>query len=101
MKFINESVAILAEATKLKAQGVDIIIVLSHCGLNADYEIARNSGPDIDVIVGGHSHSFMYTGPSPPSSDSPVDEYPAIVHNPNGNKVWRLNNIVMQFFKYL
>jgi 2',3'-cyclic-nucleotide 2'-phosphodiesterase (5'-nucleotidase family) len=36
----------------------DIIIVLSHCGLQADRELAVKV-PGIDVIVGGHSHTKM------------------------------------------
>lgn len=66
MKFLNESIAIRAEADKLKSQGADIIIVVSHCGLDVDYIIAQNAGPDVDVIVGGHSHTFMFTGDQPP-----------------------------------
>ena len=34
----------------------DIIIVLSHCGFQADKELAARV-PGIDVIVGGHSHT--------------------------------------------
>ena len=34
----------------------DIIIVLSHCGFQADKELASKV-PGIDVIVGGHSHT--------------------------------------------
>lgn len=86
MKFLDESATVRAEATLLKEQGVDIIIVLSHCGLDVDYIIAKNAGPDIDVIVGGHSHTFMYTGESP-SDDRPQDNYPAIVRNANGHTV--------------
>lgn len=36
----------------------DIIIVLSHCGFQADRELAAKV-PGIDVIVGGHSHTKM------------------------------------------
>ena len=36
----------------------DIIICLSHLGVKSDYELAGNSN-DIDVIVGGHSHSLL------------------------------------------
>lgn len=75
------------EAADLKSQGVNIIIVLSHCGLDVDYDIARNAGSDIDVIVGGHSHSFMFTGDNPTGPDKPDDEYPAIVVQENGHKV--------------
>jgi 5'-nucleotidase / UDP-sugar diphosphatase len=34
----------------------DIIILLSHCGEKLDRQLAK-AVPDIDVIVGGHSHS--------------------------------------------
>lgn len=50
-----------AEAKRLKAQGIELIIVLSHCGLPTDRIMAAKC-PDIDVIVGGHSHTLLYTG---------------------------------------
>lgn len=53
--------------------------MLSHSGLDVDKIIARDAGPDIDVIVGGHSHTFMFTGDNPPGDMRPADEYPAIV----------------------
>lgn len=87
LKFKDEVETVKSEAAVLKAQGVDIIIVLSHCGLIVDYRIAENAGPDIDVIVGGHSHTFMFTGDNPPGPDRPSDEYPAIVQQDNGHKV--------------
>lgn len=49
------------EAERLKSQGVDIIIVLSHCGLDVDRIMAAKC-PLIDLVVGGHSHTFLYTG---------------------------------------
>ena len=36
LKFSNEAIAVRNEAEKLTQQGVDIIIVLSHCGLDVD-----------------------------------------------------------------
>lgn len=36
----------------------DIIVCLSHLGVKPDYELAHNSN-DIDVIIGGHSHSLL------------------------------------------
>ncbi|XP_050679626.1 apyrase-like isoform X2 [Leptidea sinapis] len=44
------------ESKLLNDQGIDIIILLSHCGYSMDVEIAREYGRYIDVIVGGHSH---------------------------------------------
>lgn len=61
LKFLNETEAVLEEAARLKSQGVDIIIALSHAGLDVDREVAA-AVPDVDIIVGGHSHSFLYTG---------------------------------------
>lgn len=87
IKFLDESEAVRTEAAKLKAQGVDIIIVLSHAGLDRDYIIAKNGGPDIDVIVGAHTHSFLYTGSNPPGPDHPVDTYPAVITQEGGRKV--------------
>ena len=46
------------EVEKLKAQGINKIIVLSHSGLDKERELARNI-PDIDAVVGGHSHTRL------------------------------------------
>lgn len=51
-KSVTESIA------ELKAQGVNIIIVVSHIGLMADIKLAK-ALPDIDIIVGGHTHSLL------------------------------------------
>jgi 5'-nucleotidase len=61
LKFLGEIETVAEEAAKLKGQGVDIIIALSHAGLDVDREVAA-AVRDVDVIVGGHSHSFLYTG---------------------------------------
>lgn len=61
LKFLDEVETVNDEAQRLKEKGVDIIIVLSHCGLNIDRIMAAKC-PLIDVIVGGHSHTFLYTG---------------------------------------
>lgn len=39
----------------------DVIVLISHMGLATDREIAR-AVPEIDVIVGGHSHSRIPSG---------------------------------------
>lgn len=74
------------EAERLTAEGVKIIIVLSHCGLDPDREIAKFGGP-IDIIVGGHSHSFLWSGDDPPGPDSVVDNYPVVEKQDNGRDV--------------
>uniref|UniRef100_A0A336MEE1 apyrase n=1 Tax=Culicoides sonorensis TaxID=179676 RepID=A0A336MEE1_CULSO len=87
LKFLDEVECVKIEAQKLNAQGVKIIIVLSHSGIEVDRKIAKEGGPFIDIIVGSHSHTFLYTGP-PPGEDIPADEYPVIEEQPDGRKVY-------------
>jgi len=42
----------------LKQEGVDLLIVLSHLGLEEDKKMAR-AVPEIDLIIGGHSHDLL------------------------------------------
>jgi len=42
---------------ELKEQGAELVVCLSHIGLDKDLEVAR-SVPGIDVIFGGHSHEY-------------------------------------------
>lgn len=46
---------------KMKEAGADVIMVLSHVGFDEDKEIAKQF-PEIDVIVGGHSHTELQEG---------------------------------------
>ena len=52
IKYIQE------EVNKLKSQGIDKIILLSHSGYGYDIKIAQNT-EGIDVILGGHSHNLL------------------------------------------
>jgi 5'-nucleotidase len=64
----------------LKAQGVNIIVLLSHVGLSGDKKLAA-SVAGIDVIVGGHSHVLL-------ANDAPeaVGPCPLVVTGPDGGK---------------
>ncbi len=50
--------AVAAEVERMKANGIDKIIVLSHSGLNVDKAVAE-ANPDVDIIVGGHDNSLL------------------------------------------
>ena len=50
--------AVAAEVERLKAEGVNKIVVLSHSGLNVDRAVAE-ANPDVDIIVGGHDNSLL------------------------------------------
>ncbi|GIO25140.1 bifunctional UDP-sugar hydrolase/5'-nucleotidase [Oceanobacillus sp. J11TS1] len=43
------------------AKESDIIVLLSHLGISVDQEISRRY-PDIDVIIGGHTHHLLEEG---------------------------------------
>ncbi len=49
------------EVAKLQAQGADLIVALTHIGLDQDRQLAA-AVDGIDVIVGGHSHDLIATG---------------------------------------
>ena len=50
---------IRAQIDKLKAQGIDKIILVTHCGVDVDKTLAAHL-PDVDAIIGGHSHTPLY-----------------------------------------
>ena len=67
-----------AEAQKLREQGADMVIALSHLGYEKTDEVYYDRGiamntRHIDMIIGGHSHTFL--------------NYPEYVTNQDGEKV--------------
>lgn len=92
--FSDDIVAIRTEADALKKEGVKIIIALTHVGYDRDQQIAKEV-PAVDVVVGGHSHSFLYTGDSHPKEDTPKGPYPTIVTRKDGTKA-----LVVQAYCY-
>lgn len=64
--YTEPSTAANRKAAELKAQGCDLVILLSHAGYAksdsiGDRYIAAQS-TDIDLIIGGHSHTNLETG---------------------------------------
>jgi 5'-nucleotidase len=77
LHILDEIQSVKKEAERLRTEeNVHMIIVLSHCGLVIDRRMALEGGSDIDVIVGGHSHTLLYKGTPVPGPDNPADEYP-------------------------
>ncbi|CAG2203070.1 CD73 [Mytilus edulis] len=81
----------------LKNQGVHKIIAPGHAGFNVDKKIALQV-EDIDIVVGGHTNTFLHTG-KPPSNEDPVDVYPKVVIYNNGDDVLVVQDY--DFAKYL
>lgn len=61
----------------LEDAGINKIIVVSHIGYNVDQDLAK-AVSGIDVIVGGHTHTFLGTG------KGEAGPYPTLVKNPDG-----------------
>ncbi|XP_026314215.1 apyrase-like [Hyposmocoma kahamanoa] len=98
--FMDPGEATDREAKKLTEKGVDIIILLSHCGLKKDYELARDHGEYIDIIVGGHSHSLLSNEPAP-SGESVAGPYPVFIETNKNSKHKVLVVQASAFTKYL
>jgi uncharacterized surface protein with fasciclin (FAS1) repeats/2',3'-cyclic-nucleotide 2'-phosphodiesterase (5'-nucleotidase family)/subtilisin family serine protease len=89
--FTDPFVSLQDAADELTAMGVDKIIALTHMGYDVDLALAEQvSG--VDIIIGGHSHSFLYSPTDPISFGPPtfpqfgpllpVGEYPTVVESP-------------------
>jgi 5'-nucleotidase / UDP-sugar diphosphatase len=79
---IGDDVAdITAAIGELKKQGVNKIIALTHVGYPRDLAAIAKI-PDVDVVVGGHTNTFLSN-----TSDKAEGPYPTLVDNPGGYKV--------------
>lgn len=75
-------------AALLKEKGCDLVVCLSHLGIQMDRELVAKTR-NIDVILGGHSHTFM----KGPENYQNVDgkEVPVMHTGKSGVRVGRLN----------
>ncbi|XP_075454007.1 5'-nucleotidase isoform X2 [Ascaphus truei] len=83
--FEDEITALQPQVDKLLTLGVNKIIALGHSGFETDKLIAQKV-KGVDVVIGGHTNTFLYTGP-PPSNDVPVGQYPFMVTSDDGRSV--------------
>jgi len=93
----DEIEAVTKEVEKLHLEGVDIIIALGHSGYVKDIEIAEKV-PHVDIVVGAHSHSFLFTNSveeTNPSNNAIIGPYPTVVKNVLGS-----NALVVQAFAF-
>jgi len=86
--------------SELNGLGINKIIVLSHLGYEPDLKLA-GSVLGIDIIVGGHSHTFMGGPEFIEIGLNPETPYPTEVTGPGGDKViivhaWESNQMLGQ-----
>ncbi|WP_199310689.1 bifunctional metallophosphatase/5'-nucleotidase [Phormidium tenue] len=58
VKFTDPIAAAKASVSSLKKQGINKIVAITHIGFENDVTLARKV-PDIDIIIGGHSHTSV------------------------------------------
>jgi 5'-nucleotidase len=58
VRFINPVLAAKDIVKKLRKEGAQIIIAVTHLAMSEDKELARRV-PQIDVVIGGHEHELL------------------------------------------
>ncbi|MBZ9977677.1 bifunctional metallophosphatase/5'-nucleotidase [Mesorhizobium sp. BR-1-1-10] len=81
IKIDDDVKSITAEVEKLRGEGVDKIIAVTHIGYNRERDVIAKI-PGIDIVVGGHSHTLLSN--TDPKAAGP---YPTMVDNPGGYRV--------------
>lgn len=85
--FSDRIQAVQNSVSALQNEGVNKIIVLSHCGFDADSEmISQVNG--IDIVVGGHSHDLFGTSEFDEIGMGYDLEYPTVINDMDGNPVY-------------
>ncbi len=83
--FLDAVGTVRGAVTALTAAGVDKVILLSHSGYHRDQQIAAQV-PGIDLIVGGHSHTYLSSKEPAEGAQKPEGAYPTWVDSPDGGK---------------
>ena len=81
---LDLNTSIQTEVDSLTRAGINKIVLLTHVGYEDEQQLAR-SLHNVDVIVGGHSHTLLgsTTAPGWPQSRGP---YPTVIDNPDHGK---------------
>ncbi|XP_030849943.1 5'-nucleotidase [Strongylocentrotus purpuratus] len=91
--------ALQPKVNDLIVVGINKIIALGHAGFDVDQAVARDV-KGVDIVVGGHSNTFLYTGEAP-SNQVPVGDYPYIVHPAHDSEASVLVLSAYAYGKYL
>ncbi|MEW9150538.1 5'-nucleotidase C-terminal domain-containing protein [Acinetobacter indicus] len=96
--FANEIEAAQQEIDRLKAQGIHKIILQTHTGFALDQQLAA-ALTDVDVIVGGDSHTLLGPDSLKAVGLSPSGAYPTQARNKDGDLVciaqaWQYSYVV-------
>ena len=81
--FAKENETLKKAVEELTAQGVNIIIAMTHIGYENDKRLARSVN-GVDIIAGAHSHSLLSNNKSLRNVEGP---YPTVEKSPDGKPV--------------
>jgi 5'-nucleotidase / UDP-sugar diphosphatase len=56
--FLPARVVGVEQSERARSEGAEVIIALTHLGVNVDKQLAKQSS-EIDIVVGGHSHTRL------------------------------------------
>lgn len=85
VEYVDEIIALKEEVQILQSRGVNILIALGHSGYLKDKEIAKEVD-GIDLVIGGHSNTFLWNGTSP-DVESINGPYPTMIQQKTGRMV--------------
>uniref|UniRef100_A0A224YBS3 5'-Nucleotidase n=1 Tax=Rhipicephalus zambeziensis TaxID=60191 RepID=A0A224YBS3_9ACAR len=94
VEFYDEKVSFRNEVDYLVSQNVNIIIAITHSGFEREVGIVENI-TEIDILVGGHTNTFLYTGKDHAKEDTPEGPYPYVVNRTDGSRA-----LVVQDFRF-
>ncbi len=97
-QFLDETATAQKYIDELKAQGIRHIVLMTHQGYEADKKLAA-AVTDVDVIIGGDSHTLLGDFSSMGLSSSGA--YPTLVKNKDGDTVcigqaWEYSKVLGQ-----
>lgn len=81
VKFLNIERTVQAAVDELTAQGITIILAVSHAGYERDQQVGE-AVRGIDVILGGHSQILLSN-----TDPTALGPYPTVVKSPDGSTV--------------
>uniref|UniRef100_A0A224YA16 5'-Nucleotidase n=1 Tax=Rhipicephalus zambeziensis TaxID=60191 RepID=A0A224YA16_9ACAR len=94
VQFYDETYSFRKEVEHLVTQNVNIIIAVTHSGFEREIDIVKNV-TEIDILVGGHTNTFLYTGKDHAKEDTPEGPYPYVVNRTDGSRA-----LVVQDFRF-
>ncbi|TJZ65800.1 bifunctional metallophosphatase/5'-nucleotidase [Chitiniphilus eburneus] len=84
--FADEATSAQTQIDRLRAQGVDKIVLLSHLGYEREQALAT-ALDGVDVIVGGDSHTLLGPATLADRALTPAGPYPTVAHDSHGRTV--------------